>query len=120
MATISGINYKKIVTTGAESYDLLPFDQTFGTPLQQMIIEVDSTLGTCDLNLPDITLFNGNWETKLTIIATKGFVNPVTIIPNGVALDTIGGNSSLVLTLDGQVAELNIATDNNWYGVATI
>lgn len=125
MGVISGINYKKIVTTGVESYDLLPFDATFGTPLAEMIIEVDTTGGACTLNLPNIADFNGFWGTKITIIAVTGLTDDVTIVPYTnlappFVVNTIGGNTSLALNKDGQVAELNIATDNNWYGIATI
>jgi hypothetical protein len=126
MATISGINYRKIVVLDAlgETYDLLPFDQTFGTPLAEMIIEVDTTIGECFLNLPNIADFNGFWGTKITIIAVTGATKDVTItaFTSGVPLvvNTIGGNGNLVLTQDQQVAELNIATDNTWFGIATI
>jgi hypothetical protein len=126
MATISGINYKKIVVSNAlgETYDLLPFDQTFGTPLAEMIIEVDTTIGVCTLNLPNIADFNGFWGTKITIIAVTGATNDVNILPFVQAVpfiaNSIGGNSSLVLTANGQVAELNIATEGNWFGIATI
>ena len=124
MATISGINYKKIVTLGVESYDLLPFDQTFGTPLAEMIIEVDSTIGNCTLNLPNIADFNGFWGTKITIIAVTGATNPVGIIPFTSLVppvtNSIGGNTNLALNTDGQVAELNIATDDVWFGIATV
>ena len=124
MAVISGINYKKIVTTGVESYDLLPFDATFGTPLAEMIIEVDTTGGACTLNLPNIADFNGFWGTKITIIALTGTTDDVTIVPYinlpMAVANTIGGNTSLALNKNQQVAELNIASDNTWYGVATI
>ena len=124
MATISGINYKKIITTGVETYDLLPFDSTFGTPLAEMIIEVDTTGGQCTLNLPDIALFNGFWGTKLTIIAVTGLTDDVVIVPftslTPPVTNTIGGKTNLSLNLDGQVAELNIATEDNWFGIATL
>lgn len=124
MAVISGINYKKIVTTGVESYDLLPFDATFGTPLAEMIIEVDTTGGACTLNLPNIADFNGFWGTKITIIALTGLTDDVTIVPYinlpMAVANTIGGNTSLALNKNQQVAELNIASDNTWYGVATV
>ena len=124
MATISGINYKKIVTLGVESYDLLPFDQTFGTPLAEMIIEVDTTGGACTLNLPNIADFNGFWGTKITIIAVTGATDDVIIvpfvnIPLGIT-NEIGGKSNLTLNTDGQVAELNIATSDQWFGIATV
>jgi hypothetical protein len=124
MATISGINYKKILTLGVESYDLLPFDQTFGTPLAEMIIEVDTTGGACTLNLPDIASFNGFWGTKITIIAVTGLTDDVIIVPFTSAVppvtNEIGGNSNLTLNQNGQVAELNIATSDNWFGIATV
>lgn len=124
MATISGINYKKIVTLTNETYDLLPFDATFGTPLAEMIIEVDTTGGTCTLNLPNIASFNGFWGTKITIIAVTGATDDVIIVPftqlSPPVTNTIGGKTNLTLNTNGQVAELNIATDNNWYGVATV
>lgn len=124
MATISGINYKKIVTLGVESYDLLPFDQTFGTPLAEMIIEVDTTGGACTLNLPNIADFNGFWGTKITIIAVTGVTDDVIIVPFTSAVppvtNEIGGNSNLTLNQNGQVAELNIATSDQWFGIATL
>jgi hypothetical protein len=126
MATINGINYKKIVVLNAlgETYDLLPFDQTFGTPLAEMIIEVDSTIGDCFLNLPNIADFNGFWGTKITIIAVTGATNPVSIVPFTSAVppvtNEIGGNTNLVLNINGQVAELNIATSDQWFGIATL
>ena len=126
MAVISGINYKKIVVVNVlgETYDLLPFDQTFGTPLEEMIIEVDTTIGICTLNLPNIALFKGFWGTKITIIAVTGATKNVSISPFTSLVppvtNTIGGKTNLVLNLDGQVAELNIATEDNWFGTATI
>ena len=126
MATINGINYKKIVVLNAlgETYDLLPFDQTFGTPLAEMIIEVDTTIGICTLNLPNIADFNGFWGTKITIIAVTGATKNVTIVPFTSAVppvtNEIGGNTNLVLNINGQVAECNIATNDNWFGIATL
>jgi hypothetical protein len=126
MATISGINYKKVVVLNAlgETYDLLPFDQTFGTPLAEMIIEVDTTIGNCTLNLPNIADFNGFWGTKITIIAVTGATNPISIVPftslTPPVTNSIGGNTNLALSIDGQVAELNIATDDVWFGIATL
>ena len=126
MATISGINYTKIVVLNplGETYDLLPFDQTFGTPLAEMIIEVDTTIGACTLNLPNIADFNGFWGTKITIIAVTGAIKPLGIVPFTSAVppvtNEIGGNTNLVLIQNGQVAELNIATSDQWFGIATI
>jgi hypothetical protein len=126
MATISGINYTKIVVLNAlgETYDLLPFDQTFGTPLAEMIIEVDTTIGVCTLNLPNIADFNGFWGTKITIIAVTGLTKNVVIVPFTSAVppvtNEIGGNSNLTLNQNGQVAELNIATSDQWFGIATV
>ena len=119
MATISGKTYTKIVTTGAEIYDIYPFD-SFGNLVAEMVIEVDTTLGTCTLNLPSIASLNNFWGTKITIVANTGLTNAVGVKADALSTDTIGGQSDIVLGSDFQTIELNVASSNTWYGVATI
>ena len=57
MPSINGKTYTKIVTTGAEIWDIVPFDN-FGNAVSEMVIEADTTLGTLTLNLPAIFTFN--------------------------------------------------------------
>lgn len=116
MAIISGKTYTKIVTLGAEIYDIYPFD-SFGNSVAEMVIEVDSTLGSCTLNLPIISSLNNFWNTKITIVANTGTTNPVGIKAD--LSDTIGGQLTLTLAGNFQAVELNVATSNTWYGVIT-
>jgi len=118
MATISGKTYTKIVTAGAEQYDIYPFD-SFGNVVSEMTIEVDTTLGACTLNLPSIASFNNFWNTKITIVANTGVTNPVGIKADPLTTDTIGGQIFLILGGDFNTIELNVATSSTWYGVVT-
>lgn len=119
MPTINGKTYTKIVTAGAEIYDISPFD-SFGNLVTEMVIEVDTKLGTCTLNLPSIASLNNFWNTKITIVANTGSTNSVGVKADALAFDTIGGQSNIILGADFQTIELNVATSNTWYGVATI
>ena len=119
MAIISGKTYTKIVTLGNEIYDISPFD-SFGNLVTEMVIEVDTTLGICTLNLPSIASLNNFWNTKITIVENTGLTNPVGVRADVLAFDTIGGQANIILGADFQTIELNVATSNTWYGVATI
>jgi hypothetical protein len=118
MPTINGLTYTKIVTTGAEIWDIVPFDN-FGNAVSEIVIEADTTLGSLTLNLPAIFTFNNFWNTKITIVANTGSTNPVGIKADPTNPDTIGGVSYLTLANDFQAVELNVATSNTWYGVIT-
>jgi len=118
MPTIDGKTYTKIVTTGAEIWDIIPFDN-FGNAVSEMVIEADTTLGTLTLNFPAIFTFNNFWNTKITIVANTGSANPVGIKADSTNPDTIGGHTDLTLAVDFQAVELNVATSNTWYGVIT-
>lgn len=119
MPTISGQTYTKIVTAGAEIYDIYPFD-SFGNLVAQMLIEVDTTLGTCTLNLPSIASLNNFWGTKITIVANTGLTNAVGVKADVLSNDTIGGQTDIVLGANFKTIELNVAYLNTWYGVATV
>jgi hypothetical protein len=118
MPSINGKTYTKIVTTGAEIWDIVPFDN-FGNAVSEMVIEADTTLGALVLNLPAIFTFNNFWNTKITIVANTGLTNTVGIKANALANDTIGGQTDIILGADYKTIEMNVATNNTWYGVAT-
>lgn len=111
MATISGINFKKIVSAGIETYDLVPFDGA-GKPLEFMTIEVDSTLGKVTLNLPEIVNFAGIYGTKINIVALTGSTNDVDIVCSG--SDLFGSSSSTTLSSDGSNIVLTPITTTEW------
>lgn len=123
--TVKAVTYKKITTAGAEQWDIDPFDLS-GNLVSEMVIEVDSTLGTCTLNLPSIASFNNFWNTKITVVALTGSTNSVKIVgfADLVAVppvqNTIGSATTLTLSSDGQTCELDVASGNVWYGVATL
>ena len=124
MPSINGKTYTKIVTTGAEIWDIVPFDN-FGNVVSEMIIDCDTTLGALTLNLPKISTLNNIWSTKITIVGNIGIgINgvgikafPTTALVQG---DTIGGADNIVLADPYISIVLNVAGYNTWYGVRTI
>ena len=118
MATISGVNYKKIVSAGPESYDLVPFDGA-GKPLEFMTIEVDSTLGKVDLNLPEAVNFNGIYTTKINVVALTGLTgNPVNVKCSGT--DLIGSASTKSLATDGGNVVVTPISATEWSAIVSL
>lgn len=122
--TVKGVTYYKITTAAAESWAVDVTDQN-GNIVSEMVIEVDTTLGACTLELPAISTLNNFWNTKITVIALTGATDDVIIeafdsaVPPLVETNTIGSAASLSLTTDGMTAELNVASSLVWYGVKT-
>ena len=124
MANIQGKTYTKIVTTGSEIWNIVPFDDN-GNVVSEMVIECDTTLGDLTLNLPKISTLNNNWSTKITIVGNVGIGNngvgiksfPTTALFQG---DTIGGADNIFLADPYITIVLNVAGYNTWYGVRTL
>jgi hypothetical protein len=122
--TVKGVTYYKITTAGAETWAVDVTDQN-GNIVSEMVIEVDTTLGACTLQLPAISTLNNFWNTKITVIALTGATDDVVIeafnsgVPPLVETNTIGSASDLTLTTDGMTAEVNVASSLVWYGVKT-
>jgi hypothetical protein len=122
--TVKGVTYYKITTAGTEDWAVDVTDLT-GNIVSEMVIEVDTTLGKCNLFLPAISTLNNFWNTKITVVALTGATNAVVAIaydsavPPLVETNTIGSAPSLQLTTDGQTAEINVASTLVWYGVKT-
>lgn len=126
IGTVSGQTYYKITVVAAlgDIWTISPFDLN-GNVVSEMVIVCDTTVGPLQLKLPEISTLNNVWSTKITVIALTGATNDVNITPFTQALpvpvtNTIGSASVLTLNLDNQTAELNVAEDNVWYGVATL
>jgi hypothetical protein len=115
MALISGISYKKIVSLGVESYDLLPFDSN-GNLFSLVTINVDTTGGAVTINLPQIATLGNNFDLRVVVVRTAG-TNNVTIAPN--STDKIGSASSVVLNAINKSVEVTPIESINWYGVIT-
>jgi len=113
--TISGVNFKSVVVPGSGAdYTLSPFDAS-GKAIEFMTIEVDSTLDTTTLFLPEIVNFAGIYGTKINIIATTGSTNTVTVEPVG--SDLIGSTSAINLTNDGSNIVLTPISSTEWSAV---
>lgn len=122
--TVKGVTYYKITTAGAEDWAVDVTDLS-GNIVSEMVIEVDTTLGACNLLLPAISTLNNFWNTKITVIALTGASDDVVITPYDSAVpplvetNTIGSAVALTLNTNGMTAELNVASSLVWYGVAT-
>lgn len=122
--TVKGVTYYKITTAGAEDWAVDVTDQN-GNIVSEMVIEVDTTLGVCNLLLPAISTLNNFWNTKITVIALTGATDDVVVtaytsaVPPLVETNTIGSAATLTLTTDGMTTELNVASSLVWYAVKT-
>lgn len=122
--TVNAVTYKKIVTAGAEDWEVDVTDQN-GNVVSEIVIEADTTAGALTLFLPAISTLKNFWNTKITVVALTGASNDVIItafnsaVPPLVETNTIGSSATLTLNSDGMTTELNVASSLVWYGVAT-
>lgn len=112
--TISGVNFKQIISAPQADYVLSPFDAA-GKAIEFMTIEVDTAANPIDLYLPEIVNFGGVFGTKINIIATTGSANAVTVYTVG--SDLIGSSSSVTLTNDGSNVVLTPISSTEWSAV---
>jgi hypothetical protein len=120
MATIAGINYKKVIATGVllnDTYDLVPFSAG-GQAQEFLIVEADTTLGPVVINLPDIANFGGVYNTSIKIIALTGATNDVTI--NTTGGNFIGSLSTTALNTNNSNIVLNPVGAENWSAVISL
>jgi hypothetical protein len=124
--TVAGQTYKKITVVAAlgDTWTISPFDIN-GNVVSEMVIACDTTVGKLTLKLPNIATLNNQWNTKITVIALTGATNDVDIsafvqVVPVIITNQIGSATTLTLSADGQTAELNVAEDLTWYGVATL
>jgi MinD-like ATPase involved in chromosome partitioning or flagellar assembly len=113
MATIQGISYKKIVSAGVESYDLVPFDAN-GNLFQEVTINVDTTGGAVTITLPEIATLNNNYNCTINVVRTAG-TDSVTVTAGG--SDKIGSASTVVLNAINKSVVVTPIESINWYGV---
>lgn len=115
--TISAVNFRAIIATTNEGWDLSPFDAS-GKAEQFLTIEVDSTLGTVDLKLPEIANFGGVFGTKINVVALTGATNSVFI--NATGSDAIGGGTTITLDGDGSNIVLAPISSTQWSAITTL
>jgi len=112
--TISGVNFKQIISAPKADYVLSPFDAA-GKPIEFMTIEVDTNANSIDLYLPEIINFAGIYGTKINVIATTGSANAVTVYTVG--SDLIGSSFSVQLKNDGSNVVLTPVSATEWSAV---
>ena len=112
MVAIQG-TYSKITTTIAVyQFYVNPFD-LYGNLLNEMTIEVDSTLAACEIYLPELATLNNSWNIKINVISLTGATFPVSIGVQVIS-DTIGSASAISLAANGRNAELSPISEINW------
>ena len=118
---IQGVNFKRVATTvgGENEWNIVPFDFG-GKALIEMTIEVNSSLVSGILNLPEISSFNGVYGTTIKVIgiSTDEVYFPITIIPSGD--DTIGGSPSIGLSPVNGNAVFTVINSTTWSVVLTL
>ena len=121
---IQGVNYKLVDAVVNTDYDIIPFDFG-GKPLTEMTIEVDTTVDSVYLYLPEIISsavppaysFGGVYGTTIKIIALTGLLHSVLIQTQG--SDTIGGGPNISLSNNGSSAVFTILNSTTWSVVVT-
>lgn len=112
---IQGVSYKALVPIGTTTYDLFPFDLN-GNIFGLVTINVDTTSGKAQINLPQISTLKDNYNCKIVIVRTAG-TNAVTVSTSGT--DKIGTATAVQLNSNNQSIEVTPVEAINWYGVIT-
>lgn len=62
----------------AETWDVNPFDNT-GKVVSEQYIDLDLSQGSIELNLPDLTIFNGVYGTTIYVTVVTGGMTGLTL-----------------------------------------
>ena len=114
--TLNALTYQTAIVTDAlgDTFYINPFDSN-GNLVQEMIIEVESSLAFAVVYLPPIYSLNRLWNIKITIVAQTGSTNNVVIYGStDLTFDTIGSQPLTKLISNGGNAEFNIVSDTIW------
>ena len=119
--TLNALTYQTAIVTDAlgDTFYINPFDSN-GNLVQEMIIEVESSLAFAVVYLPPIYSLNRLWNIKITIVAQTGSTNNVVIYGStDLTFDTIGSQPLTKLISNGGNAEFNIVSDTIWSATLT-
>ena len=120
--TLKAVTYQIAIVTDAlgDTFLINPFDSN-GNLLEEMYIEVETSLGVASVILPPIYALNRLWNLKITIVAQTGGFNEVQVFGStDLTFDTIGSQPKISLSSNGGNCELNIVSDTIWSATATI
>jgi len=126
MASINKTLKGVVRLTGGQDYNFTLPDNPSGIQnalanivLEEVFIECDTTLGSINIYLPQIALFNGGWIPKIFVTSTVSAENSIAILPYQgsvsplVAPDTINSLTE-ILVLGTSTAYLHIVGKKNW------
>jgi hypothetical protein len=119
--TLNALTYQKAIVTDAlgDTFIINPFDSN-GNLVEEMYIEVESSLAVASVYLPPINSLNRLWNLKITIVAQTGSTNNVDVYGSiNMTFDTIGSQPKIALVSDGGNALLNIVSDTIWSATST-
>lgn len=113
--------------TGGQDYNFTLPDNPSGIQnalanivLEEVFIECDATLGSINIYLPQIALFNGGWIPKIFVTLVVSSENSITIIPylDEVNNDSINNDSNF--SFGYGTAYLHIVSRTNWGAWLTV
>jgi hypothetical protein len=113
---IQGVSYKKIISTDAVEYNLVPTDSN-GNVFNEVTIEADTNTHGINIYLPEIASLNGNWNLSVIVVALSGSVNEVVVICGG--SDLVGSVTNVKLLNDGSNVIMTPVSATEWSAVLT-
>jgi hypothetical protein len=119
--TLNALTYQKAIVTDAlgDTFIINPFDSN-GNLVEEMYIEVETSLAVASVYLPPIYSLNRLWNLKITIVAQTGSANGVDVFGSiDMTFDTIGSQPKIALISDGGNALFNIVSDTIWSATST-
>lgn len=119
--TLKPTTYQKAIVTNAlgDTFIINPFDSN-GNLVEEMYIEVESSIGIASVYLPPIYTLNRLWNIKITIVAQTGGTNQVQVFGStDLTFDYIGSQPKIALVSNGGNAEFNIVSDTIWSATST-
>jgi hypothetical protein len=119
--TLNALTYQKAIVTDAlgDTFIINPFDAN-GNLVEEMYIEVETSLAIAQVYLPPINSLNRLWNLKITIVAQTGSANNVQVFGStDNTFDYIGSQPKITLLSDGGNALFNIVSDTIWSATST-
>ena len=119
--TLNALTYQIAIVTDplGDTFIINPFDSN-GNLVEEMYIEVESSLAVAKVYLPPIYSLNRLWNIKITIVAQTGGTNQVQVFGStDLTFDTIGSQPKIALVSSGGNAEFNIVSDTIWSATST-
>jgi hypothetical protein len=89
MPTIENLNYYRAITAGTFNVNPIDFN---GNILTNITIDCDATLGDVIIELPNISVFGGRYECKITVNRLDNSLNGVRVVADTVTPGNLIGS----------------------------